>query len=163
MSEWQSKWPMIYCGHAYKTNDKLALHKSFLFLSNMFLTTNNVETARNLYTVALEGFTQMDIHCSRANCIIRLGDLAHQQGNVLEALGFWMTACPLFEQSLQVKDVVQIDARLLVSALALGQPGGMLMLRNPSWDVCSNNLVTTQCNIRCHLLMEAGCHSRLEG
>jgi hypothetical protein len=114
----------------------------------LHLTTNNVETARNLYTVALEGFTQMDIHCSWANCIIRLGDLAHQQGNVLEALGFWMTACPLSEQSLQVKDVVQIDARLLVSALALGQPGGMLMLPNPSRDVCSNDLVTTRCNIR---------------
>jgi hypothetical protein len=45
--------------------------------------------------------------------MIRLGDLAHQQGNVLEALGFWMTVHSLFKQSLQVKDVVQIDARLL--------------------------------------------------
>jgi tetratricopeptide (TPR) repeat protein len=79
ISEWQSKWPMIYCGHAYKTSDKLALQKAFLFLRDMFLTTNNVETIRNLYTVALEGFTQMDIHCSRANCMICLGDLAHQQ------------------------------------------------------------------------------------
>jgi hypothetical protein len=111
-SEWHTRWPVIYCGHAYKTKDKLALHKALLFLGDMFLATKDDETATNLYIVALEGFTCMDVHCSRAQCMVRLGDLANQQGHTSKAIGFWTAACPLFERSLQTKDVTQIHVRL---------------------------------------------------
>jgi hypothetical protein len=45
--------------------------------------------------------------------MVRLGDLANEQGHTSKAIGFWTTARPLFEQSLQAKDVAQIDVRLL--------------------------------------------------
>jgi hypothetical protein len=44
--------------------------------------------------------------------MVRLGDLANKQGHTSKAIGFWKTARPLFEQSLQAKDVAQIDVRL---------------------------------------------------
>jgi hypothetical protein len=90
----------------------LELHKALLFLGDVFLATKDNQTATNLYTVALEGFTHMDIHRSRAQCMVRLGDLANEQGHTSKAIGFWTTARPLFEQSLQGKDVAQIDVRL---------------------------------------------------
>jgi hypothetical protein len=111
-SERHTRWPVIYCGHAYKTRDKLALHKALLFLGDVFLATKDDETATNLYIVALEGFAHMDIHCSRAQCMVRLGDLANKQSHTLKAIGFWMIARPLLEQSFQAKDVAQIDVRL---------------------------------------------------
>jgi hypothetical protein len=111
-SEWYLRWPVIYCGCAYKYKDKLELHGALLFLGDVFLATNDDETATNLYIVALEGFTHMDVHRSRAQCMVRLGDLANKKGHASKAIGFWTTAGPLFEQSLQAKEVAQIDVRL---------------------------------------------------
>ncbi|KAJ7886832.1 hypothetical protein B0H14DRAFT_1295912 [Mycena olivaceomarginata] len=110
-SEWQSKWPVIYCGYAYKSKDKLALHKALLFLGDTFINKDK-ETANNLYIVALAGFTQMDVHYSRAQCMIRLGDVANEQGQTSKATDFWKMAKSLFKQSLPAKNVAEIHARL---------------------------------------------------
>jgi tetratricopeptide (TPR) repeat protein len=139
--EMQTKWPVIYCGHVFKSKDKLALHKALLFLGDVFIADDDGETALNIYTVALEGFTYMDVHCSRAHCMIRLGDLANKQGHVSKAISFWMTARPLFEQSLQAKDVAQIDARL--SNVDTAHQKALLQLNTPS----SPQLVTEERNI----------------
>jgi hypothetical protein len=45
--------------------------------------------------------------------MVRLGDLANKQGHTSKAIDFWTTARPLFERSLQAKDVAQIDVRIL--------------------------------------------------
>jgi tetratricopeptide (TPR) repeat protein len=111
-SEWYTRWPVMYCGCAYKSKDKLELHKSLVFLGDVFLATKDDETATNLYIVALEGFTHMDVHCSQAQCMVHLGDLANEQGHTSKAIGFWTAARPLFERSLQTKDVTHIDFRL---------------------------------------------------
>jgi tetratricopeptide (TPR) repeat protein len=114
-SEQQSKWPVIYLGHAYKSNDKLALHKALLFLGDVFLANKDADAAANTYIVALEGFTYMDVHCGRAQCMVRLGDLAYGQGQTSEAINFWQAARPLFTQSSQGKDVAQIDLKLCIA------------------------------------------------
>ncbi|KAJ7715005.1 hypothetical protein B0H14DRAFT_3014582 [Mycena olivaceomarginata] len=79
-------------GNAYRTKSKLVLHKALLCLGDVIHT--------------------MDIHCSRAQCMIRLGDLANEQGHTSKAISLWQTARPLFEQSFQATDVSQIDVRL---------------------------------------------------
>ncbi|KAJ7336827.1 hypothetical protein DFH08DRAFT_1017920 [Mycena albidolilacea] len=111
-SESQSRWPVTYLGYAYKTKDNFALHKALLCLGDVFIINKDGKSAENLYTLALEGFTQMDVHCSRAQCMIRLGDLANEQGHTSKAISLWQTAQPLFERSLQATDVAQIDVRL---------------------------------------------------
>jgi hypothetical protein len=58
------------------------------------------------------GFTYMDVHRSRAQCMLRLGDLAKKQGDLSRAVEFWKESRPLFERSVQAKDFAQIDARL---------------------------------------------------
>ncbi|KAJ7825213.1 hypothetical protein B0H14DRAFT_2821181, partial [Mycena olivaceomarginata] len=112
-SEWQFRWPVTYLGYAYKTKDNLALHKALLCLGDVFIISKDGKTAENLYTLALEGFTQMDVHRSGAQCMIRLGDLANKQGHTSKAIFLWQKARPLFERSLQTTDVAQIDVRLL--------------------------------------------------
>ncbi|KAJ7249529.1 hypothetical protein B0H12DRAFT_1300352 [Mycena haematopus] len=111
--ELQWRWPVIYLGWAYKVKEKLALYKALLFLGDVFMLNNNDEhTAFNLYTIALEGFTFMDVHQSRAECMLRLGDIAHSQRNTSEAIDHWKMAQLLFQRSSQAKDVDQIDSKL---------------------------------------------------
>jgi tetratricopeptide (TPR) repeat protein len=105
-------WPVVYLAFAQKSKERLALHKALLFLGDVCISYQDEDTADNLFAVALEGFTHMDVHRSRAQCMQRLGDLAKKRGDFANASKFWKAARPLFERSLQAKDVAQIDARL---------------------------------------------------
>ncbi|KAF8205279.1 hypothetical protein K438DRAFT_1818879 [Mycena galopus ATCC 62051] len=108
----QYHWAMLYLVFAQKSKGKLDLHKAFLFVGDIFIITKDENTATSLYQAALEGFTDMDVHQSRAQCMLRLGDLANKHQCTSEAISFWKAARPLFERSLQTKDVAQIDSRL---------------------------------------------------
>ncbi|KAJ7482419.1 hypothetical protein FB451DRAFT_1364518 [Mycena latifolia] len=109
---WAASWTVVYLGYAKKLGDKIALHRALQFLGDVFKAEGDSATSTSLFTVALEGFTFMDIHRSRAECMLRLGDLAKGQGDVSKAIELWTTARPLFECSSQAKQVIQIDKRL---------------------------------------------------
>ncbi|KAJ7090689.1 hypothetical protein C8R44DRAFT_750918 [Mycena epipterygia] len=111
-SQTSTNWAVIYLVHAHKTHEKLALYKALCCIGDVFLCEGNEYTAHNLFVVALEGFTYMDVHCSRANCMLRLGDIAKQKGDKVNAVDLWKEARPLFERSSQAKDVACIDTRL---------------------------------------------------
>ncbi|KAJ7467829.1 hypothetical protein B0H11DRAFT_2306239 [Mycena galericulata] len=112
---WSSMCTVTYVAVANKSHNKLALHKALQHLGDVFLHNGDTSTAESLFVVALEGFTYMDVHRSRADCMLRLGDLAQQQGNMPRAEELWRQARPLFERSLQAKDVEKIDSRLVVA------------------------------------------------
>ncbi|KAJ7035328.1 hypothetical protein C8F04DRAFT_1233758 [Mycena alexandri] len=107
-----SSWTTIFLVHSLKAKERLGIHKALQFLGDVFLKENDEATAISLFTLALEGFSQMDVHRSRAECIIRLGDISKKNGDLLKALELWETARPLFERSSQVKRVQDIDERL---------------------------------------------------
>ncbi|KAF8196366.1 hypothetical protein K438DRAFT_1760518 [Mycena galopus ATCC 62051] len=111
VNEQQHEWAIIYLAFANKSKEKLALHKALLFLGDIFSMNGDEDTAANLYQVALTGFTEMDVHHSQGQCLLRLGDLANTHGDTSEAVTFWKAARPLFEQSV-AKDVSQVDSRL---------------------------------------------------
>jgi hypothetical protein len=58
------------------------------------------------------GFTYMDVHQSRAECMLRLGDISSRSGDQLEAVKLWESARPLFERSSQMKEIQCVDERL---------------------------------------------------
>ncbi|KAJ7700905.1 hypothetical protein B0H16DRAFT_1705555 [Mycena metata] len=93
--------------------EKLGIYKALQFLGDAFLQEEDEVTATSLFTLALEGFTELDVHHSRAECMIRLGDISNRHGNVLKALELWEQARPLFERSSQAKRVQHIDERLV--------------------------------------------------
>ncbi|KAJ7090674.1 hypothetical protein C8R44DRAFT_750903 [Mycena epipterygia] len=74
-------WAVIYLVHAHRTHEKLALYKALRCIGDGFLCEDNEYTAHNLFVVALEGFTYIDVHRSRADCMLRLGDIAKQRGD----------------------------------------------------------------------------------
>ncbi|KAJ7142604.1 hypothetical protein C8R44DRAFT_725941 [Mycena epipterygia] len=109
---WPYTWTVIYLAFAHQGKKKLDLYKALRFLGDVFLSRGDEQTAHNFFVVALDRFTYMDIHRSRADCMLRLGDIAEHRGDLVKAEEFWKKARPLFERSSQVKDIVQIDARL---------------------------------------------------
>ncbi|KAJ6573383.1 hypothetical protein DFH09DRAFT_1457283 [Mycena vulgaris] len=115
-SLWDStdqSWTIIYLVHASRSQQKLDVHKALQFLGHIFHTEGDQDTAVSLLTTALEGFTQMDVHRSRAECMLQLGYISKENGDLLKAAELWRTARPLFEQSSQVNKVALIDEELL--------------------------------------------------
>ncbi|KAJ7474786.1 hypothetical protein FB451DRAFT_276120 [Mycena latifolia] len=110
--KWSSSWQVVYLAHSKKSQSKIDLYKAFQFLGDGFMLQGDEYTAQSLFEVALEAFTEMDIHRSRADCMLRLGDIAKQSGGLVKAVGLWKDAHPLFEQSSQAKEVAKIDSRL---------------------------------------------------
>ncbi|KAJ6586486.1 hypothetical protein DFH09DRAFT_1274917 [Mycena vulgaris] len=112
-TDWSSSWTIIYLVHASKSNQKLDLHKALQFLGDIFRFEGDQDTAVSLLTVALEGFTLMDVHRSRAECMLGLGYISKENRDLLKAAELWRTARPLFERSSQVKKLALIDKELL--------------------------------------------------
>ncbi|KAJ7473534.1 hypothetical protein FB451DRAFT_293638 [Mycena latifolia] len=105
-------WPVVYLGYAQKTRQRLALHNALRCLGDVFFANGDHDTARSLFIVALEGFTVMDVHQRKADCLLCLGRIAKQQGDLVKAAELWQEARPLFERSLQANDVAIIDGEL---------------------------------------------------
>jgi tetratricopeptide (TPR) repeat protein len=107
-----SCWPTVFLVHSLKRTEKLGIYKALKFLGDVFLSQNDEQTAISLFTVALVGFTQMDVHRSRAECMLRFGDISMRHSDPLKAVEFWEAARPLFELSSQAKQVQGINERL---------------------------------------------------
>ncbi|KAJ7742814.1 hypothetical protein B0H16DRAFT_1860551 [Mycena metata] len=114
-------WSTILLVDCLKQKQKLGIHKALQFIGDIFLRENEEATAISLFTLALQGFTQMDVHRSRAECMIRLGDISEKNGDLLKALELWEMARPLFERSSQTKRIQDIDERLGRADVRLGR------------------------------------------
>ncbi|KAJ6540031.1 hypothetical protein DFH09DRAFT_1396671 [Mycena vulgaris] len=115
-SLWDStdwSWTIVYLVHASKSQQKLDVHKALQFLGDVFRAEGDQDTAVSLLTAALEGFTWMDVHHSRAECMLLLGYISKENRNLLKAAEFWRTSRPLFEWSSQAKRVALINEELL--------------------------------------------------
>ncbi|KAJ7466358.1 hypothetical protein FB451DRAFT_1260710 [Mycena latifolia] len=118
-----STWPVILLVYSVKSKQRLELHKGVQFLGDLFHAQGDKDTATSLFTVALDGFTKMDVHRSRAECMVRLGDISVLKGDELKAATLWETARPLFERSSQSKQVAQVDVKLAGLVRAIGKSG----------------------------------------
>jgi tetratricopeptide (TPR) repeat protein len=125
---WRSTWTIVYLAHAQKSKENLHLHNALLFLGDIFLALGDEDTAHSLFIVGLDGFTVMDVHQNRAQCMLRLGDIAKNRGDHSHAIDLWKKAKPLFERSLQTKDLAGIEARL--DAVNRNNPPALLNLQN---------------------------------
>jgi hypothetical protein len=107
-----SNWTTVFLVNSLRTKQKLKIYKSLQFLGDVCLTQGDEDTAISLFTVALEGFTYMDVHRSRAECMLRLGNISQERNDFATAVELWTTSRPLFERSLQIKHINLIDEKL---------------------------------------------------
>ncbi|KAJ7440461.1 hypothetical protein FB451DRAFT_68709 [Mycena latifolia] len=109
---WYHTWTTVFLVHALKLKQKLEIFKGLQFLGDVLLAQGDSDTARRLLTVALDGFTAMDVHRSRAECMLQLGNISQLEGDLSQAGEFWRTAGPLFQRSSQSKQITQVEKRL---------------------------------------------------
>ncbi|KAJ7762882.1 hypothetical protein B0H14DRAFT_2633879 [Mycena olivaceomarginata] len=107
---WVSRWTTVFLAHAFKYHNNLTVHKALSSMGHILWAMGDLSTAQSMFTVALEGFTWMDVHRSRAECMLHLGEISQQRGDFEEAISSFKAARPLFERSSQVKDVEHVDS-----------------------------------------------------
>ncbi|KAJ7889545.1 hypothetical protein B0H14DRAFT_2561747 [Mycena olivaceomarginata] len=108
---WVFRWAHVFLlAHAFKCQNKLAVHKALSSIGHLLLAMGDLNTAQSLFIVALEGFTWMDVHRSRAECMLHLGEISEQRGDLEEAISCFKAVHPLFECSSQAKDVEHMDS-----------------------------------------------------
>ncbi|KAJ7769758.1 hypothetical protein B0H14DRAFT_350882 [Mycena olivaceomarginata] len=105
-------WTVIFLVHSLKYKMRLGVYTALRFFGDMFLNQMDEDTAISLFTIALEGFTYMDVHRAKADCMLRLGDISKGHSDLLKAMELWEAARALFERSSQAKQVENIDHRL---------------------------------------------------
>jgi hypothetical protein len=71
-----SGWTTKFLVYSLQSRKKLQVYKALLFFGPMFFMQKDEDTAISLFTVALEGFTYMDVHCSKGESMLRLGDIS---------------------------------------------------------------------------------------
>ncbi|KAJ7789839.1 hypothetical protein B0H14DRAFT_3161809 [Mycena olivaceomarginata] len=110
-----SKWAVIFLAFVMRPRERsiLPVHQALQRLGDVFAQQGNTEEALSILTVTLEGFTWMDVHRNRAECMQTIGDVHFRNGDLSAASTFWMAARPLFERSLQAQAVMEINARLV--------------------------------------------------
>ncbi|KAJ7794021.1 hypothetical protein B0H14DRAFT_132904 [Mycena olivaceomarginata] len=69
---WMPSWPTVLLAYSLKSKQTLGIYKGLQFIGDIVLAQDDEDTAIALFTVALEGFTDMDVHRGKAECMLRL-------------------------------------------------------------------------------------------
>ncbi|KAJ7791110.1 hypothetical protein B0H14DRAFT_3567790 [Mycena olivaceomarginata] len=109
-----ARWAVVFLAFALRPQVRSALtvHQALQRLGDTLVGQGAEVTALSILAVALDGFTQMDVHQSRAECMCTMGNVYMQQGDIFRAQELWEAAQPLFEHAEQEKEVTKIDERL---------------------------------------------------
>ncbi|KAJ7249967.1 hypothetical protein C8J57DRAFT_1723780 [Mycena rebaudengoi] len=106
------RWAGVFLSLASKCKDKHQTMQALRCLGKIFSAEGDNETALSVFNVVLAGFTFMDVHRWRADCMVHIGDILNNRGEVMKAVKLWKAARPLFNRSSQMKDIIKIDAKL---------------------------------------------------
>ncbi|KAF7373146.1 NB-ARC domain-containing protein [Mycena sanguinolenta] len=112
--EGYAHWAVVFLAHTMvsETCNILEINQALRCLGDVFASQGDDDVALSLLTVALEAFTQMDVHESRAECMRTIGDVHLRRGELSNASALWKDSRNLFERSSHSKAVAEIDARL---------------------------------------------------
>ncbi|KAJ7847571.1 hypothetical protein B0H14DRAFT_3453652 [Mycena olivaceomarginata] len=115
-----ARWAFVFLAFALRPQVRSAVmvHQALRRLGDTLVGQGTEHTALSILAIALDGFTQMDIHQGRAECMRTIGDVYVRRGDLSKAQGMWEAARPLFERSEQKKEVVRIDERLQTLGVA---------------------------------------------
>ncbi|KAF8207366.1 hypothetical protein K438DRAFT_1962295 [Mycena galopus ATCC 62051] len=110
-----ARWAGVFLAFTMPTSawNMVAIHQALRCLGDVLARQGADDTALSILTVALEGFTWMDVHQSMAECMRTMGEINFGRGEISKASALWKDAKPLFERSLQSKEVAEMDTRLV--------------------------------------------------
>ncbi|KAK7055602.1 ATPase-AAA-core domain-containing protein, partial [Favolaschia claudopus] len=106
-------WNVLFLICSVKSTELLNIYKALLFLGKGFFAIEDPPTAVSLVETALAGFTQLDVHQSRAESMLWLGEYVYEHSNFSGAIEYWGRAMPLFQISSQMSDYVAVKNKVL--------------------------------------------------
>ncbi|KAJ7290324.1 hypothetical protein C8J57DRAFT_1275703 [Mycena rebaudengoi] len=106
------QWTAVFLASALKFENQLATMKALRCLGDIFLIQGDEKSAMNLFEAALDGFTFMDVHQFRADCMVRMADILGRKGDLEKPLGLMNSARVLYERSGRGNDVLFVDGRI---------------------------------------------------
>ncbi|KAJ7063926.1 hypothetical protein C8F01DRAFT_1367382 [Mycena amicta] len=92
---------VVLLGLGLKTHDRLATHKALRLIGDVFLSQGDRDTAYILQEVALAGFEGMDVHQSRAECLVQMGNILFERDQVIAAVKHWKNSISSFQRAAQ--------------------------------------------------------------
>jgi hypothetical protein len=109
-----ARWAFVFLAFALRPQVRSALtvHHALRRLGDTLVVQGAENTALSILAITLDGFTQMDVHQGRAECMRTIGNVYVRCRDLSKAQGMWEAARPLFERSEQKKEVIRIDERL---------------------------------------------------
>ncbi|KAJ7796314.1 hypothetical protein B0H14DRAFT_3551206 [Mycena olivaceomarginata] len=109
-----ARWATVFLAFTLRplVRSLLAVHQALRCFGDVLVRQGMDDAALSILVIALEGFTWMDVHQSRAECMRTMGDIHWRRGEHSKASTLWKDARPLFERSLQAKGVADIDDKL---------------------------------------------------
>jgi tetratricopeptide (TPR) repeat protein len=105
-------WAVVYLCLVLTSKDRAGTFQALRRLADIFVLFDEEDTALNLYDATLEGATEMDIHCLRAECMAGIADIMFRRGDSVQAKEMWEAAHTLFIRSSQMKDAAAVRARI---------------------------------------------------
>lgn len=106
---WTSSWTIVFLAQAVKLHKKREIYQALQYLGDIFRLECDTSAAMSLFALSLHGFSQMDIHRSKGECLERIADIMSEKGDKAGAVKLSTEAHALFEKSLQGNNVSQMD------------------------------------------------------
>ncbi|KAJ7472748.1 hypothetical protein FB451DRAFT_1469730 [Mycena latifolia] len=107
-----AQWAVVFAAFTMRAaaRNMLAAHQALRCLGDVLARTGADDDALSVFAVALDGFTRMDVHQSRAECLRGMGEVHLRRGDSPKAVALWTAARPLFERAQQARAVADLDA-----------------------------------------------------
>jgi hypothetical protein len=112
------RWAIVFLAVGLRGRDNLAICQALRCLADILVQQAEEGTALALLEISLQGFTAMDVHRGRAECLYGIGGIWDSRGEPEKAVELWQMARRLFEMSSQSKKVDLIDTKLNHGTLA---------------------------------------------
>ncbi|KAF8154328.1 hypothetical protein K438DRAFT_1777960 [Mycena galopus ATCC 62051] len=87
-----SRWAVVSLAFVQKMKDVVGTLNALQCLADVYSILNDGETALNLFHAALDGGTDLDIHCLRAECMVGIGNIMLRHGDLAQAEEMWTGA-----------------------------------------------------------------------
>ncbi|KAJ7067361.1 hypothetical protein C8F01DRAFT_665982 [Mycena amicta] len=113
-----ARWAAVFLAYNLRvpsaTRNSLTVNQSLRCFGDVLARQGNDADALSVLEAALEGFTRMDIHQSRAECMRTMADIYLRRDDANRWREFLTTAMDLFERSQQWSKVALLEERLKV-------------------------------------------------
>ncbi|KAF7358086.1 NB-ARC domain-containing protein [Mycena venus] len=106
------RYAVVYFARSQKTGMYHRLH-ALRRIADTLVAMGEEEVASQLYTVALETFTTMEVKCGRAECLAGLGMVSSIRGNTRVATQLLTEARKLFDEAGRRSDGADMEKRLI--------------------------------------------------